>query len=468
MIAEDAIHVLHIEDHEMIARMVADSLTSSSVGTYQVHRAGSHAEGLQYAHEHSVDAILLDLNLPDSRGVKGVSIVRAALPGVPIVVLSSEGDRVTRRAALDMGADAFIDKADLNPVALDACLRISVRLSQARKECSQLKMRLTDKFTQVGRLVLRLTGLHNPDLVEHALRVSQIGTGIAMEMGLSDECIAAVQTAGALHEAGRNSMSTDLFAASGGLHRPSDWCKIGKQLEDGAAACGCVDWPWPIPEIILQQYERLDGTGMPNRLQGSGILLQARILAVADVFDRYAHPQQGFAEFGIDVALAHLRSGRGSRYDADVVDSCCRIFEVSEKHCAAKGETGGGAGPKLLIIDDEPSMGRSVERALRYHSNCSVSLAFNGESGLRMAKQKSPELILLDVRMPGMDGLDTLCQLKLDPETEAVPVIMLTAVDDDSTRAAALAARADDYICKPVAPEQIRALVSSRFSTACA
>jgi DNA-binding response OmpR family regulator len=172
MIAEDAIHVLHIEDHEMIARMVADSLTSSSVGTYQVHRAGSHAEGLQYAHEHSVDAILLDLNLPDSRGVKGVSIV-----------LSSEGDRVTRRAALDMGADAFIDKADLNPVALDACLRISVRLSQARKECSQLKMRLTDKFTQVGRLVLRLTGLHNPDLVEHALRVSQIGTGIAMEMG---------------------------------------------------------------------------------------------------------------------------------------------------------------------------------------------------------------------------------------------------------------------------------------------
>jgi len=466
MIAEEAIHVLHIEDHEMIARMVADSLTSSSAGTYQVHHAETHAEGLQYARAHSVDVIMLDLNLPDSRGVKGVSIVRAALPGVPIVVLSSEGDRVTRQAALDMGADAFFDKADLNPEALDACLRISVRLSQARKECSQLKMRLTEKFTQVARLVLRLTGLHNPDLVDHAIRVSQIGTGIAMEMGLSDECIAAVQAAGALHEAGRNSMSTDQFAASGGMERPSDWSKIAKWLEDGAAACGCVDWPWPVPEIILQQYERIDGTGMPNRLQGSGILLQARILAVADAFDSYAYPRQGSTEFGIDVALAHLRSGRGSRYDADVVDSCCRVFEDSAKQCADKGEARVSARPRLLIIDDEPSMGRSVERALRYHSNCSVSLAFNGRSGLKMAQQEAPELILLDVRMPGMDGLDTLCQLKLAPETEAVPVIMLTAVDDDSTKAAALAARADDYICKPVSPEQIRALVSSRLSTA--
>jgi HD-GYP domain-containing protein (c-di-GMP phosphodiesterase class II) len=82
-----------------------------------------------------------------------------------------------------------------------------------------------------------------------------------------------------------------------------------------------------VAEIVFQHHERQDGSGYPLGVRGDEILLESRILAVADVVEAMASHRPYRPALGIDVALDEIRSGRGSRYDADVADACLAVFK---------------------------------------------------------------------------------------------------------------------------------------------
>lgn len=105
---------------------------------------------------------------------------------------------------------------------------------------------------------------------------------------------------------------------------------------------------------------------------------------------------------------------------------------------------------KILVIDDEAEFGLAVCRGLEATGKYRVGLATRGAEGLEMARRHPPDLILLDVRMPGMDGLTVLKRLKERVETMAIPVLMLTALTDEHTKQQAAQYYNDDYIEKPV------------------
>lgn len=87
-----------------------------------------------------------------------------------------------------------------------------------------------------------------------------------------------------------------------------------------------MHFPWPIADIVLQHHERLDGSGYPNRLKGEAILLEARILAVADVVESMMSHRPYRAALGLNAALAEIRDGRGRLYDPAVVDACLKVM----------------------------------------------------------------------------------------------------------------------------------------------
>jgi HD-GYP domain-containing protein (c-di-GMP phosphodiesterase class II) len=87
-----------------------------------------------------------------------------------------------------------------------------------------------------------------------------------------------------------------------------------------------VTFPWPIADIVLQHHERLDGSGYPNGLKADAMLLESRILAVADVVEAMSSHRPYRAAKGIDVALDEILAQRGILYDAAVVDACIRLF----------------------------------------------------------------------------------------------------------------------------------------------
>ena len=87
-----------------------------------------------------------------------------------------------------------------------------------------------------------------------------------------------------------------------------------------------MEFPWPLPEVILQHHERLDGSGYPQHLKGEAIILEARILAVADVVESMASHRPYRPALGIDKALEEIAQNSGRFYDPQVADACLRLF----------------------------------------------------------------------------------------------------------------------------------------------
>ncbi|MDY6794034.1 MAG: LytTR family transcriptional regulator DNA-binding domain-containing protein [Actinomycetota bacterium] len=113
---------------------------------------------------------------------------------------------------------------------------------------------------------------------------------------------------------------------------------------------------------------------------------------------------------------------------------------------------------RILLIEDDPAISNVVELNLKL-DNYEVFLAADGEEGLRMVGDTDPDLIILDVMMPKIDGWQVLMQLKADDATRDIPVIMLTAIDDEQSKVIGLRGGADDYVPKPFSPLELAARV---------
>ena len=116
---------------------------------------------------------------------------------------------------------------------------------------------------------------------------------------------------------------------------------------------------------------------------------------------------------------------------------------------------------KILMVDDEKDLCYFVKANLEIVGNYEVLTATSGKEGLRSASWNKPDVILLDVMMPGMDGFEVLKKLKEDEKTESIPVIMLTARGDDESKMKAAGLYGDDYLIKPVEFKTLKARIDS-------
>ena len=116
--------------------------------------------------------------------------------------------------------------------------------------------------------------------------------------------------------------------------------------------------------------------------------------------------------------------------------------------------------PKLLLVDDEPANLQVLRHVLQ--DDYRLLFARDGQKALELAKTESPQLVLLDIMMPGLSGLDVCRVLKSQPATKRTPVIFVTALADSRDETVGFAAGAVDYIAKPVSPPGVRARVRRR------
>jgi DNA-binding response OmpR family regulator len=113
----------------------------------------------------------------------------------------------------------------------------------------------------------------------------------------------------------------------------------------------------------------------------------------------------------------------------------------------------------ILLIDDEEDLGFFIRSALELHGRYRVLHSTDGKSGIEIARREKPKLILLDIMMPEMDGLEVLKELKEDTKTEAIPVVMLTAKNTDDSMTEAHRSYAQHYIVKPVEIDELAAQI---------
>ena len=165
----------------------------------------------------------------------------------------------------------------------------------------------------------------DPYTAGHQRRVSNLARAIAIEMDVSENRVQGIHLAGVIHDIGKISVPGEILSKPGKISE-HEFGIIKEHPTVGYNILKTVDFPWPIAQIVLQHHERFDGSGYPNGLSGEDILLEARIMAVADVVEAMASHRPYRASLGTDMALKEIVKNRGILYDPQVADVCLRLF----------------------------------------------------------------------------------------------------------------------------------------------
>jgi len=175
------------------------------------------------------------------------------------------------------------------------------------------------------KIIAGTVEMRDPYTAGHQLRVSELAVAIGREMSLPEDQVEGIRLAAIIHDLGKITLPGEILSKPGRLS-PIELQLIQTHAQAGRDLLKDVQFPWPIADIIWQHHEHLDGSGYPRGLEGPHILLEARILTVADVVEAVASHRPYRAALGIGAALQNIRRGRGKLYDPAVVGACLRVF----------------------------------------------------------------------------------------------------------------------------------------------
>lgn len=165
----------------------------------------------------------------------------------------------------------------------------------------------------------------DPYTAGHQRRVAHLAQAIAREMGLDDEHCEGLRVAAMIHDIGKVSVPSEILTKPTKL-TPAEFSLIKVHPQTSYDILKEIEFPWPITRIVYQHHERMDGEGYPNGLKGEEIILEARILAIADTIEAIASDRPYRPALGVDVALEEIVRGRGTAYDPDAADACLKLF----------------------------------------------------------------------------------------------------------------------------------------------
>lgn len=208
-------------------------------------------------------------------------------------------------------------------------LRTRTKQKQAEKELKQSFEKLRRTLSDTVNALASVTEKRDPYTAGHQQRVTQLACAIANKMNLHNKQIEGIRIAGLLHDIGKISVPGEILSKPGKLSE-IEFEIIKTHPKVGHDILKTIDFPWPVADIVLQHHERLDGSGYPMGLKDGKILLEAKILGVADVVEammthrpyRPAHSQK--------VTLDEMNKNKGILYDPQVVDVCLRLFKEKD------------------------------------------------------------------------------------------------------------------------------------------
>jgi PAS domain S-box-containing protein/putative nucleotidyltransferase with HDIG domain len=221
---------------------------------------------------------------------------------------------------------------------------------KAQDEIRRTVDRLKKRLEETVNALASITEKRDPYTAGHQQRVAELTSAIAEEMDIGDDRTEGAVVAATLHDIGK------IYEPSEILSKPDlltdiEYLMMKVHPEIGYDILKNIDFPWPVARIVRQHHERMDGSGYPDGLAGNEILLEARIIAVADVVEAMASHRPYRSALGIDSALEEITKYRGKLYDPDVVDACVKLFKEknfafstsSEEELVLKGKHRPGA-----------------------------------------------------------------------------------------------------------------------------
>lgn len=198
-------------------------------------------------------------------------------------------------------------------------------IKRAEDEVQRTVAKLERALHSTIEVVSTIGELRDPYTHGHEHRVGDIAAAIAVEMGLSADQVEGIRVAGYMHDVGKIAVPAEILVKPTRL-TPAEYELVKGHAQQGYEILKRVEFPWPVAETAWQHHERLDGSGYPRGLKGEAIILEARVLAVADTVEAMASHRPYRPGMGIEKALAEIERSRGALYDPRAVDACLRLF----------------------------------------------------------------------------------------------------------------------------------------------
>ena len=174
-------------------------------------------------------------------------------------------------------------------------------------------------------VVSHMVEVRDPYTAGHEHRVGEIAAAIAEAMGHDENMLRGLRIAGSLHDVGKIQVPSEILTKPSRL-TANEYALIKEHAQSGYDILKGIEFPWPVAEVARQHHERVDGSGYPRGLKGEEILLEARIIAIADVVESMASHRPYRAGLGIEAALAEIERGAGTAYDAQAAAACIHLF----------------------------------------------------------------------------------------------------------------------------------------------
>ncbi len=187
-------------------------------------------------------------------------------------------------------------------------------------------------YKQLLTVLGAMAEMRDPYTAGHQHSVDKLALAIGVELGLPLRQLEGLQLAASVHDIGKIMVPADILCKPTKLTK-HEYDLIKDHAEAGYNILKDVDFPWPIARIVHEHHERIDGSGYPSGLRGEELLLESRIVAVADVVQSMCAHRPYRAGLGSDAALAEISKNRGKLYDPDVVDACLRLFNEKRYVC---------------------------------------------------------------------------------------------------------------------------------------
>jgi PAS domain S-box-containing protein len=227
------------------------------------------------------------------------------------------------KPALDEGP--FLKEERMLIDALAERLGHVVGRNQAEEQLQHTLESLRKSMRTTIQVMVTIVEARDPYTSGHQIRSAGLARAIATEIGLPPDKIDGLRLAGSIHDIGKISIPSDILTKPTKLSE-LEFSMIKEHARRGYEMLKDVESPWPLAEIVYQHHERLDGSGYPRNLKGEDILIEARILAVADVVEAMASHRPYRPGLGINAALDEIEKNRGIFYDDTVAAACLKLF----------------------------------------------------------------------------------------------------------------------------------------------
>jgi PAS domain S-box-containing protein len=241
---------------------------------------------------------------------------------------SRKGDWHGETIGTKKNGSKFPQELSLTAMANGGLICVVRDITERKKAEEELKQTLENLRKSVNatiQVMVSAIEMRDPYTAGHQLRSTDLAGAIATEMGLAQEKIDGIRMAGSIHDIGKLSIPAEILSKPTKLTN-LEFLLIKEHPRVGYEMLKDVESPWPLAQIVYQHHERMDGSGYPRNLKGDEILMEARIMAVADVMEAMASHRPYRPALGIEVALEEIEKNKGIIYDDAVSDACLRLF----------------------------------------------------------------------------------------------------------------------------------------------